>query len=74
MTSGPAPRIAIAGALGRMGQAVAAVAGEAVTARFDRPGVVADGLVTQAEALDQCDVIIDFTQPEASVTLAGLAA
>lgn len=74
MTSGPAPRIAIAGALGRMGQAVAAVAGEAVTARFDRPGVVADGLVTQAEALDQCDVIIDFTQPESSVTLAGLAA
>jgi 4-hydroxy-tetrahydrodipicolinate reductase len=57
-----------------MGQAVARVAGDAVTARFDRPGVVADGLVTQAEALDLCDVIIDFTHGEASAALATLAA
>jgi 4-hydroxy-tetrahydrodipicolinate reductase len=57
-----------------MGQAVAAVAGDAVTARFDRPGATADGLVTQAEALDLCDVIIDFTNGEASAALASLAA
>ena len=74
MTSAPAPRIAIAGALGRMGQAVAAVAGTAVTARFDQPGAVADGLVSRDEALDLCDVVIDFTRGEASAALATLAA
>ncbi len=74
MTAGPAPRIAISGALGRMGRAVAAVAGDTVTARFDRPGAIGDGLVTQAEALDLCDVIIDFTQGEASAALATLVA
>ena len=74
MTAGSPPRIGVAGALGRMGQAVAAVAGDAVTARFDRPGAVGEGLVSQAEALALCDVIIDFTSGEASAALATAAA
>jgi 4-hydroxy-tetrahydrodipicolinate reductase len=71
-------RIAIAGALGRMGQAIAtAVAARddlVVTARFDRPGSVGEGLVSQDEALSLCDVVIDFTVPEASVALAQACA
>ena len=67
-------RIAIAGAMGRMGQALASTIegreGLAVTARFDRPDVPSDGLVTQAQALDLADVVIDFTTPTASVALA----
>jgi 4-hydroxy-tetrahydrodipicolinate reductase len=75
----PAPtRIAIAGALGRMGQAIAtAVAARddlVVTARFDRPGATGEGLVGQDEALGLCDVVIDFTLPEASVALAQACA
>lgn len=67
-------RIAIAGALGRMGQAIAAVV-EArddvvLAARFDRPDVTAQGLVSRDEALAACDVVIDFTTPAASVALA----
>ncbi|MDO8798875.1 4-hydroxy-tetrahydrodipicolinate reductase [Phenylobacterium sp.] len=67
-------RIAIAGALGRMGQAIAAVV-EArddvvLVARFDRPDVTAAGLVSRDEALAACDVVIDFTTPAASVALA----
>ena len=67
-------RIAIAGALGRMGQAIAAVV-EArddvvLTARFDRPDVTGPGLVSRDEALAACDVVIDFTTPAASVALA----
>ena len=57
-----------------MGRAVAAVAGDAVAARFDRPGAAGDGLVSQAEALELCDVIIDFTSGEASAALATAAA
>lgn len=71
-------RIAIAGALGRMGQAIAtAVAARddlVVAARFDRPGAVGEGLVGQDEALNLCDVVIDFTVPEASVALAQACA
>ncbi len=71
-------RIAIAGALGRMGQAIAtAVAAREdllVAARFDRPGAVGEGLVGQDEALGLCDVVIDFTVPEASVALAQACA
>ncbi|WP_337189341.1 4-hydroxy-tetrahydrodipicolinate reductase [Phenylobacterium sp.] len=71
-------RIAIAGALGRMGQAVAKVV-EAdpaltVSARFDRPGVTGEGLVSQAQALAAADVAIDFTTPAASVGLAAAGA
>ena len=71
-------RIAIAGALGRMGQAVAKVVEAdpalALIARFDRPGSEGEGLVTLAEALAAADVIIDFTTPSASVELARQAA
>lgn len=71
-------RVAIAGALGRMGQAVAkSAAGRGdvvVTARFDRPEAEDVSLVSQAEALGAADVVIDFTAPEASVALAEAAA
>lgn len=71
-------KIAIAGALGRMGRAVAAVVegrdDVVVAARFERPGVEADGLVALDAALALADVVIDFTAPEASVALAEAAA
>jgi 4-hydroxy-tetrahydrodipicolinate reductase len=71
-------RIAIAGALGRMGQAIAAAVAArddlVVAARFDRPGATGEGLVGQDEALNLCDVVIDFTTPEASVALAQACA
>lgn len=77
MTASPV-RLAIAGALGRMGQAVerSAEGHEDVTvaARFDRPGTEGAGLVSQAQALGAADVVIDFTIPEASVALAEAAA
>ncbi|MDP3633893.1 4-hydroxy-tetrahydrodipicolinate reductase [Phenylobacterium sp.] len=67
-------RIAIAGALGRMGQAIAAVVegrdDVVLAARFDRPDVTAQGLVSRDEALAACDVVIDFTTPAASLALA----
>jgi 4-hydroxy-tetrahydrodipicolinate reductase len=61
-----------------MGQAVAAAV-EAdpravVAARFDRPDATGVGLVSQAQALDACDVIIDFSLPAAAVGLAEAAA
>ena len=66
--------VALAGALGRMGQAVAAAAegrpGLRIAARFDRPGAEGPGLVSADEALGACDVIIDFTTPSASAELA----
>ena len=69
-------RIGVAGALGRMGRAVAAAVevreGLALAARFDRsPG---DGLVARDEALEAADVVIDFTSGEASAELARAAA
>lgn len=77
MTASPV-RLAIAGALGRMGQAVAKTAAGrgdvVVTARFDRPGAEDASLVSQAEALGAADVVVDFTVPEASVALAEAAA
>lgn len=78
-TPAPAPvKIAIAGALGRMGRAIAAVAegrdDVVVVARYERPGVEGEGLVTLDEALALADVVIDFTVPEASVALAEKAA
>ncbi|MDG2521639.1 4-hydroxy-tetrahydrodipicolinate reductase [Caulobacter segnis] len=67
-------RIAVAGALGRMGKAVAAVVETStdaeVFARFDRPGATGDGLVDADAALAVAHVVIDFTVPEASVALA----
>ena len=70
-----APRIAIAGALGRMGKAVAAAAADGeVVARFDRPGSAAEGLISSREALDMADVVIDFTSASAASALALSAA
>ena len=71
-------RIAIAGALGRMGQvmttAVASDPALQLVARFDRPDAEGEGLVSADEALAACDVVIDFTLPAASVALAEKAA
>ncbi len=68
----------MAGALGRMGQAVAAVVssreGARLAARFDRPGSQGEDLVTLEEALGAAQVVIDFTTPTASVALAKAAA
>ncbi len=70
-------KIAVAGALGRMGRAMAeavdADAALALVARFDRPDAIGEGLVTAPEALSVADVVIDFTLPEASVALARLS-
>ena len=75
----PAPvKIAVAGALGRMGRAVIALCegrdDVAVVARYERPGVEGEGLVTIDHAIAAADVVIDFTTPEASVALAEKAA
>ena len=75
----PAPlRIAVAGALGRMGRAVAqAVAARedlALAALFARPGSVGEGLVAMDAALAACDVVVDFSTAAASTALAQAAA
>ena len=81
-------KVGVAGAMGRMGQAVAkAVAARddvEIGALYDRPGSegqIAEHeggrgrvLVTREAALDACDVIIDFTTPESSLLLAERAA
>ena len=71
-------RIAISGALGRMGrqmtEAVAADARLALTARFHRPGTSGEGLLGRDEALVLADVVIDFTTPAASAELAKVCA
>ena len=76
-------RIAVAGALGRMGRAVLRAAQDAdgvePVAGFDRPGWH-DGdsegvrLLTCDEALSAADAVVDFSAPEASVDLAAHAA
>jgi 4-hydroxy-tetrahydrodipicolinate reductase len=69
-------KIGVAGAHGRMGQAVIAVVnarpGLIVAGPFDR--VPTDGLVSRDEALHLCDVIVDFTVPQAAAELAKAAA
>lgn len=71
-------RIAIAGALGRMGrQMVEAVAADPrleLAARFHRSGSAGEGLVERDEALALADVVIDFTTPSASAELARVCA
>ncbi|ENZ82347.1 MULTISPECIES: 4-hydroxy-tetrahydrodipicolinate reductase [Caulobacter] len=71
-------KIAIAGAEGRMGKAVALAlegrADAAVVARFDRPGAEGGYLVSRDQALEIAEAVIDFTLPEASVQLAEAAA
>lgn len=70
--------IAVAGALGRMGLAVAGAmegrADVAVVGRFGRPGTGGEGLVGRFEALAGADAVIDFTLPEASAELAEVCA
>lgn len=77
MTTEPI-RIAIAGANGRMGWAVAAAAdaepGVEVAARFGRPDAVGEGLVSLDAALSVADVVVDFTTTEASTALATYCA
>ncbi len=73
--SGAPIRISVAGALGRMGQVVAAIVearpDTVLAARFDRPGTEGqDGLVSQDEALSAADAVIDFTTGAASAALA----
>lgn len=71
-------KIAIAGALGRMGremvEAVEADPRLELVARFHRPGSAGEGLVDRDEALVLADVVIDFTTPAASVALAEACA
>jgi 4-hydroxy-tetrahydrodipicolinate reductase len=71
-------KIAVAGALGRMGQvvsqAVEAEPGMRLVGRFDRPDATGEGLVDQAGALAAADVVIDFTTPAASTALAQACA
>ena len=71
-------KIAIAGALGRMGrQMVDAIEADprlALAARFHKPGNIGEGLVERGEALALADVVIDFTTPAASVDLAQACA
>ncbi|CAN7650120.1 4-hydroxy-tetrahydrodipicolinate reductase [Mesorhizobium sp. LjNodule214] len=74
----PPLRIAVAGALGRMGrQMVEAVEADprlALAARFHRPGINGEGLVSRDGALVSADVVVDFTTPVASVALAEACA
>jgi len=71
-------KIAVAGALGRMGRAVAAVVQAdpalQLAARFDRPGAGGPDLIDQAAALACADVVIDFTTGAASTALAEACA
>jgi 4-hydroxy-tetrahydrodipicolinate reductase len=71
-------RIAIAGALGRMGQAVSKIVeadpAGVLAARFDRPGSEGAYLLEKEYALSLADVVIDFTTPAASVELAAFCA
>ncbi|WP_419253699.1 4-hydroxy-tetrahydrodipicolinate reductase [Caulobacter sp. ErkDOM-YI] len=71
-------KIAVAGALGRMGQAVARTldghAAAVLHSRFDRPGTEGAGLFDRDIALAGADAVIDFTLPEASVLLAEACA
>jgi 4-hydroxy-tetrahydrodipicolinate reductase len=75
-------KVGVAGALGRMGRAVAATlegrADAAVVLAFDQPGTEGQpaGALTLGAADDvgACDVVIDFTTPAASAALAEAAA
>ncbi len=83
MAQGADIRIGVAGALGRMGRAVAAAVearpGLQLAALFDHGGTEggpagALSLVSRDQALEACDVIIDFTSGKASAELAQSAA
>ncbi|WP_189350262.1 MULTISPECIES: 4-hydroxy-tetrahydrodipicolinate reductase [unclassified Mesorhizobium] len=74
----PQLKIAITGALGRMGRQMAeTVAADPrldLAARFHRPGSAGEGLVERDEALALADVVVDFTTPAASAELAKACA
>ena len=74
LTEMPIIPIAIAGALGRMGRALALAAAERpeilVAARFDRPEATGAGLLPVADAIARAEVVIDFTTPASSSLLA----
>jgi 4-hydroxy-tetrahydrodipicolinate reductase len=74
----PPIKIAVAGALGHMGQAVVAVVAAdpafALAGCFGRPGAERDGLVDAETALEAADVVVDFTTGKASATLAETCA
>jgi 4-hydroxy-tetrahydrodipicolinate reductase len=80
--AGTAVRLGIAGALGKMGRAVASLAETRsdveITALFDRPGTegeAAGGRTLGAAAIAaDCDVVVDFTTGAASADLAAAAA
>ena len=83
MAQSPTVRIGVAGALGRMGRTVAALAqareGAVLGPQFDRPDlagrtVEAIALSSLEQALAEADVIVDFSTPKASVALAQAAA
>ncbi|MDX8448334.1 4-hydroxy-tetrahydrodipicolinate reductase [Mesorhizobium captivum] len=71
-------KIAIAGALGRMGRQMAETIPAdprlELVARFHRPGSTGEGLDERDEALALADVVIDFTTPAASAELARACA
>lgn len=75
-------KVGIAGALGRMGRAVAATLEDHADARvalaFDRPGTEGETAgalrLGRADDVGGCDVVIDFTTPAASAALAEVAA
>jgi 4-hydroxy-tetrahydrodipicolinate reductase len=76
-------KIGVAGALGRMGRAIIAVAETkpdlALTALFDQPGTEGQSsgaytLVTADAALAACEAIVDFTPPAAAAALAARVA
>jgi 4-hydroxy-tetrahydrodipicolinate reductase len=85
MTENTPIKIGVSGALGRMGRAIAAAAGEredlVVSVLFDRPDLasqtvegIAAPLGDMAGAVAACDVIIDFSTPGATVALARACA
>jgi 4-hydroxy-tetrahydrodipicolinate reductase len=85
MTSSPPIRIGVGGALGRMGRAIVSAAREredvTVSLVFDRPelaGQSVEGFAAPlrdaAAAVAECEVIIDFSTPAASVALARACA
>jgi 4-hydroxy-tetrahydrodipicolinate reductase len=78
-TNGTLIKIAVAGALGRMGRfvsdAVESEAGLTLAARFGRPGgLTGEVLMGQEAALAAADVVIDFTNPAVSAALATVCA
>lgn len=72
------PAIAVAGALGRMGRAVASMAAVRndmrLVAQFDRADSLEADLVPRQTALDISQVVIDFTTAAASAALAAVCA